>query len=79
MPGCHRSRTTAAPPPTQALRISSPARDTTVGSYIFTDQRGSAAIGTSDLGAYTDVNYTSYIWETLPVTAIKPQHADTTE
>ncbi len=67
------------PTKTRALILNSPARNTSVGSTVTSDQRGFPIVeGIADIGAYeagTLTNYNAYIWETLPVSATVAQHA----
>ncbi len=66
------------PTKTRALILNSPARNTSVGSAITSDQRGFPIVsGTPDIGAYeagTLTNYNAWIWETLPASATNGQH-----
>lgn len=66
------------PTRTVPLKRNSPARDASLDSTDIHDQRGSPRLGAPDLGAYetgvSDLNYTAWIWETLPAPATAGQH-----
>lgn len=60
-----------------ALQPGSPARNSSFGSIVVSDQRGFPLVGPADIGAYeagTPFNYNVYIWETLPASATVSQH-----